>query len=622
MPGPRLAPRVRALSVAALLASAAVAISACQRETTPPLIQVTRVTPREVEQGDRLSVEGVGFPEGKVAHVSFRGDLHRAGAPPVTGVVVEVDGVVGSTTGIELPVDAALTRLFVGAGEYATHTTFSGDVTVAFASTRPAAPPVAGTLHDTWLDLRPEDPHRPRVDAEAAEGERTLAFLGLTASPARLGAGGVLLAAVAPGSRADAARLLPGDVITEFDGLRVMSVRDLVACPGSRGGWLKIRRAESSHEEVALVSLVGLSPPPAAALLTPALILGVTALLLFLFLAPAPSWLGWLERTLAARLPGGGAGSRASGLTALLGRGATLPVIAVTSLFLFLAFAHAPFGLEVDAGNLLLGALTAVAAVALVARSAPAGRPRGLAALRDRLRASFRVVTFGIPVAASLVAAVVESGSLRLDDLVRGQGGAPWTWNAFRNPSGLLLLLVAGLATVALVSPEAASSRLAPLALRAPGSPARNAAPRVLVLSSWAYAVVVAALGAALLLGGWQVPGLASEQLASRPEWALVGAALYALKAWGLLVALAAARAAFPWLGEHVTLSFAWRWLVPLALLALAGGGAWAFSGAGTNGETLVGAITLAVSVAACARVGLGALRVRGASMPALDPFV
>ncbi len=243
---------VPALSALVLLGP--LGLVACQRETTPPLIQVLDLSPREVEEGDHLAIAGVGFPEGKTAHIAFRGDLVRPGAAPVQGVEVDVDAVVTSGTEIELPFDATLQKLFAGAGDRVAHTTFSGDLTVAFAASKPAAPPVAGTLHDMWLDVRPPMPHRAVAEAETAEGERTLAFLGIKARPSPVAAGGILVDSVEPRSRADTARLLAGDVVTEFDGVRVLSVRDLIPEPGARGAWLKIgaavvrtRRSRSSR---------------------------------------------------------------------------------------------------------------------------------------------------------------------------------------------------------------------------------------------------------------------------------------------------------------------------------------------------------------------------------------
>ena len=64
----------------------------CQRETAPPLIQVLDVAPREVEVGDRLEVLGGAFPQGKTAHLVFRGTLFRPGEKPETDAVIATEG--------------------------------------------------------------------------------------------------------------------------------------------------------------------------------------------------------------------------------------------------------------------------------------------------------------------------------------------------------------------------------------------------------------------------------------------------------------------------------------------------------------------------------------------------
>src|SRR5579871_3381365 len=49
------------------------------RGPSPPLVQVTDLSSRQVEPGDRVLLLGDGFPSGKPARVTFRGALHRPG---------------------------------------------------------------------------------------------------------------------------------------------------------------------------------------------------------------------------------------------------------------------------------------------------------------------------------------------------------------------------------------------------------------------------------------------------------------------------------------------------------------------------------------------------------------
>lgn len=588
--------RLRArLVLLAVLVTALLGLGACQRETTPPLIQVRDVVPREVEEGDRITVRGEGFPEGKVAHLVFRGSLARPGTEPVTGVEVAVEGQVVSASEIEVPLTPALQRLFVGVGERAAHTTFSGELSVAFAAAVPAAPPVAGILGDVWLDVRPPNPHPAAAEAEAREGERVLAFLGLEVDPTPVAAGGLLVTTVAPGSPADAARLLPKDVITELGGVRVLTVRDLIPVPGARVAWLKIRRGGSPHEDVASVALLGLAPAPAAALLGPMLILGIAAITLVLFFAPTPPAFAWLEWRAAERIlehPDRFDGRR---LVSSLGTvTAVRGYLFATSFTLLL-----PLVRFLGCGDLDVGMLFIVTEVALVTLGLLlGGRTAGHSySIRRALVLVGRLTCAAIPGAVAVVAAVVSTGSLRLEDLVRSQGGWPWRWTAFVTPMGV------GLATLWFVSAlvqwddddDVVDEQ------RGPSSGA-------LGLAFVVHARVVASIIAALYLGGWQVPGVAPEQLETHTGWACFGAFLFLAKSWFLALAIQVGREALPPIRAPHVVRLCVRYLTPLALVFLAVTALWVGRAPTTSAETLVGAILLSLSAATAVRA---AVRVR-----------
>src|SRR3954449_8608593 len=83
--------------LAALLGPACVSI-----EAPPQLLNVLDFAPREAEVGDRLEVIGAGFPEGKTAHVLFKGTLNRPGHKPIKGVEIETEGASSSADKIEM----------------------------------------------------------------------------------------------------------------------------------------------------------------------------------------------------------------------------------------------------------------------------------------------------------------------------------------------------------------------------------------------------------------------------------------------------------------------------------------------------------------------------------------
>jgi len=596
-------------------------LASCQRETTPPLIQVTQLSPREIEAGDRVVIEGIGFPEGKTAHVAFRGDLHRPGVEPVRGVEIDVDAVVGSGTEIEIPVTEGLLRLFAGAGDHAAHTTFSGELSVAFAARSPAAPPVEGILGDAWLDVRPPTPHRAVAEAEAAEGARTLAFLGIVVDPTPLRSGGLLIQSIAPGLPADAARLLAGDVLTELDGVRVLSTRDLVAVPGERIATLKIRRDGSAREAIADVSLAGLAPPTAASLLGPVLILGLATVLLLLFYGPTPMCVTWIERRLAERLRDGFR-VRARAILGFDRPGtlaSSLLMLGAASVTLALLPLARPFGgAEIDVGLLFVATETGLATMALLGGGARAGRPYSLALA---LRAVGRVVSLAIVPAAGIVAVVMMNGSLRLEELVGAQGGAPWRWTAFASPHA------AGLACLWFVAEwvhteeeDGALPDADPCAVARPVSQGS----RLYALARSVSRFVMCGLAAAIFLGGWQLPGLAPEHLEAHLAWTLLGAALFVVKAWLLVAAVLVARWALPLVPTSRIASLCWRWLVPVSLLLVGVAALWTTGAPGPSAQTLIGAVMVGVACAAAAHVVLAVryFQGEGAAKPGLDPFL
>src|SRR5262249_36125616 len=125
----------------------------CIRDGSPQLIQLLEVAPREAEVGERLAVMGAGFPQGKPARLAFRGTLYRPGERPIDDAEIPAQGTVLTAQHIELVFTDALQAAFCGVGDRAAHTTFEGELEVAFAAAAPGAPPIAATLYKVVLDV-------------------------------------------------------------------------------------------------------------------------------------------------------------------------------------------------------------------------------------------------------------------------------------------------------------------------------------------------------------------------------------------------------------------------------------------------------------------------------------
>src|SRR5688572_26532360 len=178
----------------ALLGALLAVLTGCEREAPLSLVTVTEVAPRDVERGERIEVTGAGFPRGRRARLLLQGTLHRAGAEPRRGFEAQAEGIVVSERSLEVVYDDRLQALLCGPEGQAAHTTFRGEVTVAFAAAIPGAPPASASLPGVVLDLRPPPP-APALSKRLREGgERFIEASGITIDEAAEVRGGLLIA--------------------------------------------------------------------------------------------------------------------------------------------------------------------------------------------------------------------------------------------------------------------------------------------------------------------------------------------------------------------------------------------------------------------------------------------
>ena len=539
----------------------------------PPLVQVTAIAPTDVEPGDRITIAGEGFPAGKAARVRFRGTLHRPGERPVRDAEIVVTGVVTGPEQVEVDFLETTQALFCGAGDRAAHTTFEGDVEVAFAAAAPGAAPIAGVLRDAVLDVRPSASRADR--ARESEGERILAFLGLRVTPPVRRGVGLAVEAVVPGSPADVAGVAAGDVIASFDGVRAAAAGDLIPAAGEHEATLGVKTQGANAETPRPIAVEGFRRAPAAELLGGALLIVAALALLLLLGSPVPGLLATPLQRAAARLRAAGGFSRA--LSAAVGE--IVPPASAPALVDAMGgatLAVLPFGQYLVAARLDVELLFFLAATALaVAAMVAAGSVLG------GLRAAVHVAWQHVPAALAVASVVLTSGSLRVQEIGRAQGGWPWDWLAFRSPGALLALAL--LLGAALVSPAPRSGR-APLESPAPRSGRADleslvddgsAAPRPprgpwLAAACRAHRFVIAGLASALFLGGWSLPGLAPVQQDGRLVLEIAGVACLFAKTWALALALVVLRNASPPRSLAEGSRATSRVALPLAVLALA----------------------------------------------------
>ncbi len=612
------------LALFALVLASSLALTGCQKESIPQLIQVLDFAPHEVEVGDRMEVLGTGFPQGKTAHLVFTGKLSRPGQRPVSGAEIETDGLVTSPEQIEVQLTEGLEALFCGPDDKAAHTTFKGEVQVSFPAAMAGAAPITGTLHKVEVDFRPPTARRAVIEARATEGERTLRYLGISVASNSPPAGGLLISAVEPGSRADRARVLTGDLLTTFDDVRVLSKADIVPSGADPFAYLGVVHGGrpagaggTEPEETIPVSIDGFKPSPPSDLLGAALVLGVAAVVILLFMAPTAGIITWVERRVAARMqsrigpnragPQGFLIWLADGIKSIM-KEDIVPTDSDQPLFRlapYLVFAGVsatfcvmPFGQYLIAADLDIGILFIVAVTSLVTIGLMTGgwASNNKYSMLGGIRSAAQIISYEVPGAVAIVCIVMMTGSLRLQEIIHAQGGEPWKWFMFRNPVtfGLFFLYF----TTALAEgnrapfdlPEAESELVA-------GYSTEYSGMRYLFFffAEWANVFVMCGIATALFLGGWQLPGVRPDQQEAHFGLQLCGSVLFLLKAWFLIFVVIWIRWTLPRVRIDQMMNLCWKWFVPLSFAAFLLTAAWVVWSPGDRVQLAIGVVMFLV---------------------------
>jgi NADH-quinone oxidoreductase subunit H len=565
-----------------LVLALALTVTACDgRDTSPNLLEVSDLNPRSLEVGDRLSLNGSGFPEGRAAKVAFHGDVFRAGQTPLRDVTIAAPAAASDPHSIAVTLSPELAREFCGAGD-AVHATFRGAATASFAAREAGAPPVRGTLEGVVLDVNPASISKLSQQTHEAEAERFAQYAGMAVvhSEER---DVLLIDTIDPEGRAARAGLLPGDALLELDGVRLASLSDLIPPPRARLSHLSVRRGDEKTPATFAVDVSGFQPGSPSELIPAATLLGFAVALLLLFASPIGRSLSWFEARLAAQLRKRArptALSRARGDLKSLGfvrvalselPSSPLPyfVFIIDSAWLtLLAMSRTIWARELDLPVLFLGSLTALCATALVLGGREPGRRFSL--MRG-LRHVLLTLVFQTPVLAAMASSVVLSGSLRSDDILAAQGGWPWQWFAFASPValGIFVLLVLGLVPVLSRAPAALAAAISDAA-------ARPSEKRRTTVAEWSHLILTSGVISLVFLGGPRVPGFAADPAASL--WLQVlGALLFQAKAVLVLGSVLVLRFASNQVRLSEVARLGVRYLMPGAVLLLVATYFWAF---------------------------------------------
>ncbi|MSU49484.1 MAG: NADH-quinone oxidoreductase subunit NuoH [Opitutus sp.] len=244
--------------------------------------------------------------------------------------------------------------------------------------------------------------------------------------------------------------------------------------------------------------------------------------------------------------------------------------------FSILTFAVIPFGrnlvpVELDAGVLYFFAAGAATELAVFMAG---WASRNKYSLLAAMRALAQLISYELPLLLSWVPVVLIAGSLSTTDIVAAQAGWKFNviphWHVF-SPwgfAGFMIFMTAALA----------ESNRSPFDL--PEAESELIAGHLTEYSGFKYAlffmaeyfgmIALSGMAITLFLGGWQAPLPFLEFI---PSYAWFG-----VKLIGLLLGFIWIRATFPRLRMDQLTRFAWKFLVPLALINLGVAAFWSLT--------------------------------------------
>ncbi|MBI5482244.1 MAG: NADH-quinone oxidoreductase subunit NuoH [Deltaproteobacteria bacterium] len=582
--------------VAALTLGAAAAGTAGCREV-PPAPPIRDVRPTTLERGDTLLLElggggrhGGRLSAGTEVAVKLSGTITPVNGRPVDGGLSFTGRAVGSAgsaqaTRILAVIDEPQERAVGG------HARFVGRVEITPAEGRGAVLRSA----PVELDLFPRTLRRAADGAwNGTELRRVTSWLGATVQP---GPQGLAVTTVTPGSPAALARLEAGNVIQQIDGQPATQGR-LAARLQRRGTvTLAVKPNATAGSTVPLRVAAGGAPRPFWGWVIAALILWGTSLVIVLLVAVGGGFITVWERKVAGRMqsrigpnrvgPQGWLQWLADALK-LITKEDLIPADADRPLFLtspylvfcgvFMTFMVLPFSQLLVVADLNIGFLYLLAVTSLVVVGVIMGgwASNSKWSLIGGMRSAAQIISYELPAGLALMVIAVMAGTLSPQEIIRQQGGAPWSWYVFHNPAALCAFFIYFIAALAEGNrtpfdlPEAESELVSGYNTEYSGF--RFGA---FATAEWVNLWVIGALATALFLGGWRIPRLAPEPIEASVWLQLASFAVFFGKAAALVFVTIWLRWTLPRFRIDQMMSMCWKYLVPFGLVCLVGSMAW-----------------------------------------------
>jgi NADH-quinone oxidoreductase subunit H len=183
------------------------------------------------------------------------------------------------------------------------------------------------------------------------------------------------------------------------------------------------------------------------------------------------------------------------------------------------------------------------------------------------LRSSAQLIAYELPMGLAIVGVVLATGSLRLEDVI-GVQAQTGMWNAFAQPVGFIVFVVAAFAEAARLPfdlPEAEQELIG-------GYHTEYAGMRLIVylIAEFLHMITASFLIVIVFLGGWHFWGLTGADDAN-VTWfqAIARIVVLNVKIFGVIVFFMMIRWSWPRFRFDQLMSLAWKVMLPLGLVNL-----------------------------------------------------
>ena len=249
------------------------------------------------------------------------------------------------------------------------------------------------------------------------------------------------------------------------------------------------------------------------------------------------------------------------------------PVIGFFAVFAVLPFSQKLIAADLNVGVFYAFSVTSFTVIGIVFAGWASNNKWSLL---GGMRSVAQIISYEVPIALSALVPIMIAGSLSTQSIISAQGGWPWQWFVFHNPFAFVAFFVFFVSNLAEGNripfdlPEGESELVS-------GYSTEYSGFRYLLfyLVEWGNLYVMAALSTLLFFGGWRIPGVSTELMASSWWYQLIGLVVFWIKAFTFVFIIIQIRWTLPRVRIDQFMNMAWKYMIPFAFVTFLGTGIW-----------------------------------------------